>query len=250
MPFFNPEAPHSYLPGLFEQDLFTLPLEAGLIGIMNSYYSPGAPLWPFQNEKSDGPKNPTRHSKAFLATGGSVIAVPLISALTFSSKEFPLGIVARGWVHAHLVTEMAISFSKVTFQRHRPFYDTAAKNGPPTADSHFSFLSGHSAHSFAFAAFSSSLLFKYSSNSIVPLVYAGGIFATAAWIGSTRAIDGQHHWSDVIPSALVGTLLSRMVYNQMESVAENTWKYYPEITPTGSGKKFEFSLKLNARRDF
>lgn len=263
MPFFNPQASQTYQPGLLEQDVFTLPLEAGLIGVMSEFYTPGQPLWPFQNERAFGPQNPTRHTKRMLAIGAGSIATPLLAGLSYTNEQFPLGIVFRAWVHAHLVTEMATTFAKVTFQRHRPFYDSAAQRGTPSADSHFSFFSGHASHAFAFATFSSSLIFNYVDYPIVPYAYTVAIFTTATWIASARAIDGQHRWSDVGTAAVVGTVLSRVVFSQMLEVVQKQkdldenlsrpsprpWSFTPGFADVESPQKSALSFSLTVKKD-
>lgn len=216
---FNP-----YSPGLLTQDVYTIPLELALIGAANAFYSESTkPLWPFENETNNGTRNATRHPKSVMAPVAGSLATATLATAYFTSKRFEFWTHLRGWTHAHLLTELTTAFAKVSFQRHRPFYDTEKKletqrKGHVRKDDSFSFFSSHASHAFAFATYGSSLLFHNFESRYVSWGITGALFSGAAFIAGARAADGQHHWSDVAVGATVGTVISRLVYNRVESV--------------------------------
>lgn len=210
----------AYSPGLWEQDIYTLPIEAGLVHAVTHFYTPVArPLWPFQNETTTGVRNPTRHSGRLLAPIGGSIAALSIGSLLYTSDTFAFGPVVRGWIHAHLLTELATSFAKVTFQRKRPHHDSEKANGTLRKDDRFSFWSGHASHAFAFATYSSSMMREYA-HPVVGWTFTGFSYGLAAFVGGTRAHDGQHNWTDVIAGATAGTLITQLVYNRTSDVIQ------------------------------
>ena len=235
--------PVAYTPGLLEQDLYTLPLEAGLVYAVSNWGTRTAtPLWPFQNESTTGRRNPTRHPGKVLAVAGGSIALGTLTALSFlpsaaEQESFALGPSVRGWIHAHLVTEIATSFAKNTFQRERPFYDTVQKNGTVREDDRRSFFSGHSSHAFTFANYSSRLVWDNVANQEVGLLYGAVSFGLATLVAGTRAYDGQHHWSDVVAGSAVGFFTSMFVYERMaESVQQKRAHASCENVPCPSFK--------------
>ncbi len=210
----------TFNPGDLKQDLFTLPIEGALIGAMNHFYTPkSTSFWPFQNEVTTESSRPTTlpASKIFpYALGAGAL---ILGGLTLSNNDFALGTHVRGWLHAILLTELATSTAKVTFQRKRPFYDTKEKNEDSTAyDDRFSFFSGHASHAFSFATYSSALMFQYSHSPFLNWSYATFAYSTATWVASTRVKDHAHNISDVIAGGIVGTAITAAIFYRVEQV--------------------------------
>jgi membrane-associated phospholipid phosphatase len=210
----------TFNPGDLKQDLFTLPLEGALIGAMSLFYTPKAsPIWPFNNEAANESSRPTTlpSSKIFpYALGTSAL---ILGGLSFSNDDFALGTQVRGWLHGVLLTELATSTAKVTFQRKRPFYDTKEQEYNSTSyDDRFSFFSGHSSHAFSFATYSSALMFQYSNSLFLKWSYAALAYSTATWIASTRVKDHAHNVSDVIAGGIVGTIITAAVFYRVQQV--------------------------------
>gem|GEM_PF-621649 len=220
---FNQMDWQAYNPGLLEQDVFTIPLEAGLIGAMNEFYTPAPhPLIHFPREVRPVQRNSSRHPKALLAPLGAAWAVSTLGYFEMANDRFPISPLVRGWIHTHLATELATTFAKVTFQRPRPFYDMEVAQGlTPRKDDRFSFFSGHASHAFAFAGYSSSLVMKYTDNSIGGMAYTAGALTVAGVVARARAIDGQHNWSDIVVGGLVGATTSVLMFNRVEAVIDD-----------------------------
>jgi len=202
---------NTYCPGYWTQDLFTLPIEAGLVASL-SYFSIRSPksLGFFRTEKTTYPtRKPSKHTARALLPSGALLSLGT-GALShqLSTNSYSLGPILRGWIHAHLINEIVTVFSKNTFQRKRPFYDGVARTHPQLRDSdRQSFFSGHSSHAFTFAAYGSQYIWTLSDYNPWAWVHSGVLFGLASWVASTRAIDGQHHWSDVLVGAAVGTTI-------------------------------------------
>ncbi|MGY3805262.1 phosphatase PAP2 family protein [Pigmentibacter ruber] len=212
----------SFNPGEWKQDIFTIPLEIGLIAGINQYSSMrSTPLWPFNNEVADKDPKETTYPRSKLLPYALGTSAAIIGGLSLYSSDFPTYRHGIGWIHAHLLTEVATSTAKVTFQRKRPFYDKKVSQGnQPSIDDKYSFFSGHASHAFTFATYSSALLFKYSDSSLLNWTYASLIYTGASIIAASRVTDNAHNTSDVITGAIVGTIISAFVFFRVEEVNE------------------------------
>lgn len=216
----------SYKPGIWQQDIITIPIEAGVLAMGSEFYTRAAePLWPFRNEHNDGLTEPTRHEKSTLAVTGSLLGAGAFTLLAWSNPNFPIWNVTAGLIHTHLFVEIATGFAKRTWQRHRPFYDRKLREsgGVVEQDSH-SFFSGHASHTMAYSVYLSHVLFTYANSESIRWGGAALLVGGAAWVGAVRAIDGQHHPLDVIVGAAVGTAISTAVFWQMEDAHANQSK--------------------------
>ena len=231
----------TYSPGLFSQDLVTMPLEAGLVyAITRAYWPQQRPLPPFASETTDRERQKTRHPAEILRFSAIGLAGLGLGAVSMSSDEYSLGVQCRGWIHAHLLTEMATATAKVAFQRKRPFYDRVKKASlanagpPPREDDRFSFFSGHASHAFAFAGYSTALVLRYLDFSWFTVGYTVTSLGFATYIAASRALDGQHNWSDVVTGAAVGYVVSQLVFNQTQKIARIGGQPSPdEVTGRG-----------------
>lgn len=220
----------SYHPGYLNQDLLTLPLEGLTIAVLNEEYTPRShALWPFQNESADSSEKPTTLPASALAPVAVGVVGAVFSGLTLSNSKFPIWLQARGWLHAVLLTEIATSGTKVIFQRKRPFFDTElSKNGFTSADSRFSFISGHSSHAFSFATYSSLMMFEYSPSPVVNWIYSIVAFSGAAAIAYTRVYDHAHHMDDVVAGGIVGTVIAASVFYRVHELEKRINSYEKE----------------------
>lgn len=208
-----------YQPGLWEQDRITLPIEAGVVALMSASYTRAArPLWPFTNETNPKVRKVSRHPGRLVAASGVLTATATFGTLAYLSEDFAYGPAIRGLFHAHLMTEMATSLAKLSVQRRRPFYDTEKAKGTLRADDTRSFFSGHASHVFAFATYSTRLVYETSHGHWASLAYGLTLHSLAGWVASARAIDGQHHWNDVITGSAVGFLVSNAIFTRTSSV--------------------------------
>lgn len=226
---------HSYEPGNLAQDIFTIPIEGALsASITYGANNFGEPLWPFQTEKNNALRKPTRQPGRTLGIAAVSFAVPTFGLLALTNPDFPAWTHIRGIVHAHLLTEIATTFAKVTFRRHRPSYDTEkALTARPRNDDSYSFFSGHSSHAFCFATYTSRISFEYAPRPAA-WIYSTGIYGLAGWVVAVRAIDDQHHWSDVITAAVVGSAIGTSLFSRVMTVrAKNnagiSWQIEPKF---------------------
>ncbi len=210
----------AFNPGEWQQDLFTIPIEVGLIAAASQFNTIRAtPLWPFANETADKEPKNTTYTRTALLPFAIGTSAAVLSGLTLFSENFPLYRHSIGWIHAHLLTELATCTAKVTFQRKRPFYDKKVSEGnKPSQDDRYSFFSGHSSHAFAFATYSSAMMFKYSESAVLNWTFSGLIYTGAGIIAASRITDNAHYVSDVIVGSLVGTLISALVFFRVEDV--------------------------------
>lgn len=234
----------AYNPGLLEQDVLTIPLEAGLIGAINAFYTPSPrPLYPFRAEVRPNQRNKSRHPKELLAPIGAAWAVGTLSYFETTSDRFPIAPYVRGWIHAHLVNEIFTTFAKTTFQRPRPFYDSELAKGTTREDDRFSFFSGHASHAFTFAGYSSAMVLAESDYAAGGYVYTLGALSAAAVVARARAVDGQHNWSDVVAGGLVGLTTGVLMQHRVQEVVED-YGLRPKPCQGGSCSRWNFRAML------
>lgn len=230
----------SYNPGYLNQDLVTLPIEGAAILFMNRSYTPRSDaLWPFQGEVATASMKSTTLTSATMIPIAAGTAGVIFTGLALSNSSFPIWTQARGWLHATLLTEIATSSGKVTFQRKRPFFDTEFNQyGTTSDDDRFSFFSGHSSHAFSFATYSSLVMFEYSSSPVVNWIYSAAAFAGASAVAYSRVNDHAHNVSDVIVGGIVGSVISASVFYRVYVVNHKhdrqsesfSWQIVPTIT--------------------
>lgn len=198
-----------YCPGYWAQDIFTLPLELGLVASLSQFPTHASkPLGLFSNESTSYPnRKPTRHGPKLLIPAGTILSTGGFAlANGLRVQEYRVGEILRGWAHAHLITEIFTLLSKNTFQRKRPFYDNVYKDNPNhiRLSDKQSFFSGHASHAFTFASYGSYFILGITEKDPWAWAYSGLLFGLAAWVAGSRAFDGQHHWSDVMVGASIG----------------------------------------------
>lgn len=208
-----------YRPGDWEQDLYTIPLEALAVTAISQRMPPQNPRWPFAHETATATRNPSRQPGGFAAALGIAALVPLSGAVYAVSPDFSYARHLRGFIHSHLWTELFTSSAKVYFGRKRPFYDTVARRGEARSDDRLSFFSGHASHSFAFATYASLVAHNELRDSHLAWLYTGIFSATASWVAASRAIDRQHNWSDVIVGSFVGSSVGYLMHSRVQQVA-------------------------------
>ncbi|MFZ9520085.1 MAG: phosphatase PAP2 family protein [Silvanigrellaceae bacterium] len=208
-----------YTPGLWRQDLYTIPLEGLLVAGVSAIKPPDKPRWPFENESANADRNPTRQPGMFVIGMAASMAIPLGTLILSENPQFPVWTHLRGLIHTHLWTEVMTSAAKNGFGRKRPFYDTVARAGEPAVDDHRSFFSGHSSHSFAFATYASELAFDSLKNESTAWIFASLLNGTAAWIASSRYVDKQHNLSDVLVGSVVGAGVAHLTYQRVKAVS-------------------------------
>lgn len=240
-----PSAPKAecfiYTPGLWEQDLYTIPLEALVVTAISRQSPPSTPRWPFNKEVANEIRNPSRQPGMFAAALAGGTLIPLAASVLNANPNFPVLTHLRGYIHSHLWTEFFTSSAKVYFGRKRPFYDTVKRRGEARTDDKLSFFSGHASHSFAFATYSSQIALHELKSPTLAWTYAGLLNGTAAWVASSRAFDKQHNWSDVITGALVGTAVGYFTFQRVQAVSPSPLQV--AITPNS----VQLELKLDPR---
>jgi membrane-associated phospholipid phosphatase len=209
----------TYQPSLPAQDWVTLPLEAAAAYAVANYLPVReTPLWPYTDERNTALRNSSRHPGDFAMPLLGAMSLPIFAANMTANEDFSAAGFVRGWVHAHLLTEIATSFVKRSVGRHRPFYDTEAKAGRLREDDSLSFFSGHSSHAFCAATYLARMSWLGEQSSLWRWGSTTLLFAGATWMAWGRAHDGQHHWDDVTVGALAGSAISSWVFSRVEAV--------------------------------
>lgn len=209
-----------YTPGVWDQDVYTIPIEALAVAAVSNRTPPEKPRWPFANEVATAERNPTRQPGLFATALAGGMVVPLVGSILKDDPHFPVYTHFRGLIHSHLWTEFLTSSAKSWFGRKRPFYDTVERRGESRQDDRYSFFSGHSSHSFAFATYASRIAFSVLKDPQLSWFYAILLNSSATWVASSRAFDKQHNWSDVIVGSLVGAGIGYLTFERVNSVRQ------------------------------
>jgi membrane-associated phospholipid phosphatase len=229
-----------YQPGLLEQDLVTIPLLAGMVGFVTvATQPPSEPLWPFNEESNTGRRNPSRQP-GYLAVGMGAAVIGPFGAYLWerSDGRFPVWAHIRGVIHSHLLTELATISTKNAFGRKRPFYETEKAAGRERLDDQRSFFSGHASHAFALAGYGITVAWNEIEDPAVAWTFSGLFGLTSGWIASSRAFDGQHHWSDVATGAAVGGFIGAFVASRVDSIASTPVRVH--VGPTSLEVAIDF----------
>jgi membrane-associated phospholipid phosphatase len=191
------------------------------VALISQQNPPAKPRWPFENETANAMRNPSRHPGNFAGTLAVATLFPLAGHVLTQNPDFKIFTHLRGMIHSHLWTEAATSAAKVYFGRKRPFYDTVERRGEARRDDRLSFFSGHSSHAFALASYGSQLAFSELKDSPSAWLYATLLHGTATWIATSRAIDKQHNWSDVLAGAAVGSTIGYFTFQRVDNVSRS-----------------------------
>lgn len=144
----------------------------------------------------------------------------------------------KGWAEAYATTAALTQIAKITFGRHRPYYDPAVSTD---AEGRVSFFSEHSSLMFAGSLYFSLYLHQHL---FAPWrdgafawweapVYAG-FAGLSTYVAYTRVEDHQHHVSDVITGAAVGSTLAAGFYVYQQSRFSGALRRW-HLTPWGNG---------------
>ncbi len=195
-----------------------MPLGAAIVTAISQIDPPSSPRWPFEKEMANEVRNPSRQPGLFAGALAGASLIPLMTSISNENSAFSIPLHLRGLMHTHLWTEFFTSSAKVYFGRKRPFFDTVERRGESRRDDRLSFFSGHASHAFAFATYASQLALHELKSSKVSWSYVFLLNASAAWVASSRAVDKQHNWSDVLTGAAVGTAVGYLTFDRVVRV--------------------------------
>ena len=214
----------SFNPGVLEQDLYTIPLEAALLLSINKFNTPASsPLVLFKQEVFPDKREQSRHTKHLLVPGFAVWTLGTFLYANSQSSSFSIGAHTRGLIHSVMATELTTSFAKVTFRRPRPVVEGEKKRGGSIReDDYYSFFSGHASHAFNLASYTTGLVHSYVPCTICSVFFGTTAYTAAAFVASARAIDGQHNWSDVAVGSLVGLATGLLMQQRVTEVSEKS----------------------------
>ncbi|MES2614753.1 MAG: phosphatase PAP2 family protein [Bdellovibrionota bacterium] len=211
----------SFKPGYLNQDILTIPLEIGLIGSLNYFYTPHSKtLFPVVDEATNQSNDATTYTRSFMLPYAVGAGALVFGGLTLCNDDFRIWTQARGFAHALLLSEVATSGAKVIFQKKRPNYDSQiqANHGEDTDDSRASFYSDHANQAFAFTTYTSLLMFKFSNSIVISTLYTTAAVAASSVISYSRVQNHAHNLSDVIVAAVMGTTISGLTFFRVQEV--------------------------------
>lgn len=215
--YFDP----SFRPGDFNQDIYTIPIEVGLIGALNYFYNPRSKtLFPINDEETNESNDTTTYTRTAMLPYAVGAGALVFGGLTLSNDNFRVWTQARGFTHALLLSEVAASSAKIIFQKKRPNYNAQvyANNGEETDDSRASFYSDHANQAFAFTTYTSLLMFEFSNSIVLSSIYTAAAVTASSIISYSRVTDHAHNLSDVIVGALMGTTISGLTFFRVQEV--------------------------------
>ena len=211
----------SFRPGDLSQDIYTLPLELGLIGSLSYFYNPRSKtLFAGMDQESGESNDATTYTRTAMLPYAIGTGALVFGGLTLCNDNFHVWTQARGFAHALLLSEVAAESAKVIFQEKRPNHDSQVKAnlGKETDDSRASFYSDHANQAFAFATYTSLLMFQYSNSVVVSTIYTAAAVAASSVISYSRVQDHAHNLSDVIVAAIMGTTISGFTFFRVQEV--------------------------------
>lgn len=186
------------------------------------------------------------------------LLTPALLAFTTDTSEWLT--IAIMYTETFLLTNGIKELTKTLVFRPRPYmyFDGYPQKKIDEGDWEDSFFSGHTAHAFSGAAFTSYVFAKYYPDSPWRYAVTAGTFTLAAATGIMRVAGGNHFATDVLVGAAVGTACGILVpwlhtkISGRQSVASSDSKspaansttgfssIAPQITPYSVG----FSVKL------
>jgi membrane-associated phospholipid phosphatase len=225
--------PFSFRPGDLEQDVYTMPLEIGLIAVLNAKYSRRShTLFPVFDEAHDKTTEASTYPRSRLFPLAVLTSAGIFAGLwTADQEHFPIWLQARGLTHSVLLTELGITSSKIIFQKKRPNYDAqvAANGGEEPADARASFYSGHAAHAFNFATYTSLMMWRYAHSTPVAVLYTAAATGAAGVIAYSRIPNPAHNPLDVCVGAIMGTTTAAWTFLRVQQQDPHNWQLTPHV---------------------
>ena len=241
-----PVASHvgSFRPGDFNQDIYTIPIEIGLIASINAFYSPRSQtLLPWYAGQVDLVTRPTKYTRGLLLPYTITTSFLVLAGLDIYQPRFHFWNETRGLAHALLLAEIANASAKTIVQEKRPNYNyELSKNGIESPDSRASFYSGHANQAFALSTYTSLLMFEYCDSKVVSTVYSILATSAAGVVSYSRLQDHAHHMTDVFIGAILGSTISWLTFNRVQEVEKENNKISQE-------NNFQFHITPGYTRD-
>ena len=192
----------------------------------------------------------TLHKISTVSCVTSLLTPALLAFTTDTSEWLTIAVM---YTETFLLTNGIKELTKTLVFRPRPYmyFDGYPQKKIDEGDWEDSFFSGHTAHAFSGAAFTSFVFAKYYPDSPWRYAVTAGTFALAAATGIMRVAGGNHFVTDVLVGAAVGTACGFLVPwihtkiggTKSGSPANSTTGFSsiaPQITPYSVG----FSVKL------
>ncbi len=205
---------HTFSPGFWQQDIMTFPLEGAVDYLLeHNYTHRGKPLFPFNNESRTSTNTSFTPSVTEMTYGTVAVTLALFAGLdSVYGSDFDVEIYPRlsGYFHTFGWTAVMTSVLKNSFQRKRPFYDTntITESDNLLREDRKSFVSGHVSQAFAFATYTTMMIYDVTNDPIVTACYGLATHVLAGYIGYTRIANSNHDIIDVIGGGLVGSALA------------------------------------------
>lgn len=191
---------------------------------------PDPPIWFSNSEGREGPRGD--RIPAYMVgiySGGLALTMILVPR---DARWYHV----KGWIEAYTTTAALTQIAKITFGRHRPYYDPTVSTD---AEGRVSFFSEHASLMFA-----GSFYFSLYLHGHVFAPWRDGAFAwweapiyagfagLSSYVAYTRVEDHQHHESDVITGAAVGSTLAIGFYAYQQSRFSGALRRW-QLTPWG-----------------
>ena len=212
----------SFRPGDFSQDIYTIPIELGLIESLSYFYNPRSKTFLIGDEETNLRNSSTTYGRSTMLPYLVGVGGALFSGLYYLNDDFRFWTQIRGFTHALLLSEIANSSAKLIFQKKRPNYHAqmCGANDFEPDDARASFYSDHSNMAFAFSTYTSLLMYQYSHSFIATSVYSVGLYTAASLVSASRVDDHAHNLSDVMVGALMGTTISALTFFRVQEGEE------------------------------
>ena len=152
----------------------------------------------------------TLHKISTVSCVAGILTPALLAFTTDTSEWFTI---AAMYTETFLLTNGIKELTKALVFRPRPYmyFDGYPQKKIDEGDWEDSFFSGHTAHAFSGAAFTSFVFAKYYPDSPWRYAVTAGTFALAAATGIMRVAGGNHFVTDVLVGAAVGTACGILV---------------------------------------
>jgi PAP2 superfamily len=210
--YWQPTVFADYQPGNWRQDVWEIPVLAGLGYLVHNQWYVSHPAFPYV------PAQGLPYKKTSLTTSKLLIGMAPVYGLV-SASYLGLGGNLLGWykyssglAHSMLWTALVTDIAKNTVQEYRPYAKPNASHY--TQDEKASFFSGHASLVTGFFMYQGLWVQSLSINPAYKIAWQSLFASASIYADYTRVAENKHHIWDVAIGSAMGAGISYYIFNK------------------------------------